>query len=74
MCLTLIYHPIERHYLVVWELHERPLNALLGILLLLHLEDELVKLLLESLVRVVDAQLLKAVDEATRTRKTTESE
>lgn len=47
-------------HLVVREFDERPLDTLLAVLLLLHLEHELVELLLKGLVGVVDAQLLEA--------------
>lgn len=47
--------------LVVGELDEVPLDALAAVLLLLHLEDELVELLLQLLVGVVDQELLEVV-------------
>mmetsp|Transcript_24017 Transcript_24017/g.69012 ORF Transcript_24017/g.69012 Transcript_24017/m.69012 type:complete len:722 (-) Transcript_24017:1240-3405(-) len=51
-----------QNVLVVREGNELPQNALLFVFLLLHLEHELVELLLERLIGVVDAQLLKVVD------------
>ena len=47
-------------HLVVRKLHEGPRNPFLAVLLLLHLENELIELLLERFIRVVDAQLLEA--------------
>lgn len=49
-----------KRYLIVRELDEGPLDAFLGVFLLFHLENELIELLLEGLVRVVDAKLFKA--------------
>lgn len=47
--------------LVVQVLDDLPLEVLLGVLLLLQLEDVLVEVELQRLVRVVDAQLLEAI-------------
>ena len=47
--------------LVIRELDEVPLDPLVAVLLLLHLEHELVELLLQLLVRVVDQELLEVV-------------
>lgn len=47
--------------LVVGELDEVPLDVLAAVLLLLHLEHELVELLLQLFVRVVDQELLEVV-------------
>jgi hypothetical protein len=48
-------------WLVVKVLDDLPLEVLLGVLLLLQLEDVLVEVELQCLVGVVDAQLLEAV-------------
>lgn len=47
--------------LVIRELDEVPLDPLAAVLLLLHLEHELVELLLQLLVRVVDQELFEVV-------------
>ena len=47
--------------LVVLEVDVLPADLLLGVLLLLQLEDVLVEEVLQRLVGIVDAQLLKAV-------------
>jgi hypothetical protein len=48
-------------YLVVDELNGGPINLLCLVLGLLHLEDMLVEVLLQLLVRQVDTELLKVV-------------
>lgn len=52
---------MQHTHLVVRELNVTPVDALAPVLLLLHLEHKLVKLLLQRLVGIVDAQLLKVV-------------
>lgn len=47
--------------LVVGELDEIPLDVFVTVLLLLHLEDKLVELLLQLLIRVVDEKLLEVI-------------
>lgn len=47
--------------LVIDELNILPLNVLLDIFILLNLENMLIKLLLQLLVCVVDAQLFKGI-------------
>ena len=47
--------------LVIWEFDEIPYDLLGSIHLLLHLEHEMVKLLLQLLVGVVDQKLLEMV-------------
>ena len=44
-----------KNILIVREVDERPFYALTLVLLLLHLQDEIIKLLLQSFVGVVDA-------------------
>lgn len=49
--------------MIVFELDARPVDPLLVILLLLQLEDVTNKELLQVLIAVVDAHLLKAVED-----------
>jgi hypothetical protein len=56
----LVFNQVQ-HSLVVLELNISPLDLLLRVLLLLHLEDVAVEELLDLFVRIIDAELLKAV-------------